>query len=114
MSTLANMSAKSAKSGQTLHFYSAADTVITLQKGGLRIKLDSRQLDGYHWREVVTLTESGQWITPRSGWMQVDVMSDATLQIAAPPSLLQRWQNIVAEMRALLPSSASTRRRKSL
>ncbi|MQR01108.1 hypothetical protein [Glaciimonas soli] len=94
MSTFANMPAKSAKSGQTLHFYSAADTVITLQSGKLRINLDSRQMDGYHWREIVTLTENGQWVAPRSGWMQVDVMSDATLQITAPLSVWRGWDKI--------------------
>lgn len=88
MSTLATMSAKSA---EALRFYSPTNTIITLQKGSVRINMDSPHMDGYHWRDVVTLTENGQWITPRSGWMQIEVQTDALFQITIPPSLLQRW-----------------------
>lgn len=84
------MQTRELMTGQTFYFYASSGTGVVLLDGSMHVTLRNVQMDGYGWKEEVTLIGSGEWTVPRSGWIRIDARDRASLHIAEPQP--QQWR----------------------
>ena len=95
------MQTRDLMTGQTFYFYASSGTGIVLLEGSMRVTLRNVQMDGVGWKEEITLTGSGEWVVPRSGWIRIYARDRASLHIAEPQPLQWRAGMVKTLMRLL-------------